>query len=87
MLQTGPYPWPLKQRIQSRVGHLSNIDSRNLLAELQHDNLRHVVLAHLSEINNTPQKAFEEVAKALTRCNARLTVAAQDVCGPVIYLK
>jgi phosphoribosyl 1,2-cyclic phosphodiesterase len=87
MLQTGPYPWPLKQRIQSRVGHLSNIDSRNLLAELQHENLRHVVLAHLSEINNTPQKAFEEVVKALTRCNARLTVAAQDVCGPVIYLK
>jgi phosphoribosyl 1,2-cyclic phosphodiesterase len=87
MLQTGPYPWPLKQRIQSRVGHLSNIDSRNLLAELQHANLRHVVLAHLSEINNSPQKAYEEVGKALTRCNARLTVAAQDDCGPMIYLK
>jgi phosphoribosyl 1,2-cyclic phosphodiesterase len=87
MLQTGPYPWPLKQRIQSRVGHLSNVDSKKLLAELQHENLRHVVLAHLSEINNTPQKAFEEVVKALTRCNARLSIAAQDVCGPIIYLK
>jgi phosphoribosyl 1,2-cyclic phosphodiesterase len=87
MLQIGPYPWPLKQRIQSRVGHLSNVDSKNLLTELQHENLRHVVLAHLSEINNTPQKAFEEVVKALTRCNARLTVADQYVCGPVIYLK
>jgi phosphoribosyl 1,2-cyclic phosphodiesterase len=87
MLQTGPYPWPLKQRIQSRIGHLSNIDSKNLLKELQHETLRHVILAHLSETNNTPQKAFEEVVKALTRCNAQLTVADQHVCSPVIYLK
>ncbi len=87
MLETGPYPWPLKQRIQSRVGHLSNRDSKNLLNELQHANLQHVILAHLSEINNTPQKAFEEVAQALTRCNAELTVADQYTCGPVIYLK
>jgi phosphoribosyl 1,2-cyclic phosphodiesterase len=87
MLETGPYPWPLKQRIQSRVGHLSNRDSKKLLHELQHANLQHVILAHLSEINNTPQKAFEEVAQALTRCNAKLTVAEQYTCGPVIYLR
>ncbi|CAB1056435.1 Zn-dependent hydrolase YycJ/WalJ, required for cell wall metabolism and coordination of cell division with DNA replication [Olavius sp. associated proteobacterium Delta 1] len=87
MLETGPYPWPLKQRIQSRVGHLSNSDSKNLLHELQHDNLQHVILAHLSEINNTPQKAFDEVVQALTRCNAQLTVADQYSSGPVIYLK
>ena len=87
MLESGPYPWPLKQRIQSRVGHLSNAESKRLLNELQHDNLQHVILAHLSEINNTPQKAYDEVAQALTRCNARLTVAAQYNSGPVIYLK
>ena len=87
MLETGPYPWPLKQRIQSRVGHLSNSDSKNLLQELQHDNLQHVILAHLSEINNTPQKAYDEVVHALTRCKAQLTVADQYSCGPVIYLK
>jgi len=87
MLQSGPYPWPLKQRIQSRIGHLSNIDSKNLLKELQHETLRHVILAHLSETNNTPQKASEEVVKALTQCNAQLTVADQYVCSPVIYLK
>ena len=57
MLETGPYPWPLKQRIKSRTGHLSNPASKNLLAELQHENLQHIILAHLSEINNTPQKA------------------------------
>jgi len=87
MLETGPYPWPLKQRIQSRVGHMSNSDSKKLLHELQHANLQHVILAHLSEINNTPQKAFDEVVQALTRCDAQLTVADQYSSGPVIYLK
>jgi hypothetical protein len=58
-----------------------------LLHELQHDNLQHVILAHLSENNNTPQKAFDEVAQALTHCKAQLTVADQDSSGPVIYLK
>ena len=87
MLENGPYPWPLKQRIKSRTGHLSNTSSKILLEELQHENLQHVILAHLSEINNTPRLAFEEVAKALTRCNAKLSVADQYVSGPVIYLK
>jgi phosphoribosyl 1,2-cyclic phosphodiesterase len=87
MLETGPYPWPLKQRIQSRTGHLSNADSRKLLHELQHEKLQHVILAHLSEINNTPHKALEEVSRALTRCRAQLTVADQYDSGPVIYLK
>ncbi|NNL77506.1 MAG: MBL fold metallo-hydrolase [Desulfobacterales bacterium] len=87
MLETGPYPWPLKQRISSRIGHLSNLSSKTLLEELQHENLQHVILGHLSEINNTPQKAFEEVAKALTHCAAKLSVADQYRSGPVIYLK
>jgi phosphoribosyl 1,2-cyclic phosphodiesterase len=87
MLETGPYPWPLKQRILSRTGHLSNPSSKILLQELQHEKLQHVILAHLSEINNTPQKAFDEVSKALTRCNAKLSVADQYSSGPVIYLK
>jgi phosphoribosyl 1,2-cyclic phosphodiesterase len=87
MLETGPYPWPLKQRILSRTGHLSNPSSKILLEELQHEKLQHVILAHLSEINNTPQKAFDEVAKALTRCNAKLSVADQYSSGPVIYVR
>lgn len=87
MLETGPYPWPLKQRISSRSGHLSNSSSKKLLEELQHDKLQHVILSHLSEINNTPQKAFDEVAKALTRCSPKLTVADQYSSGPIIYLK
>ena len=87
MLANGPYPWPLKQRIKSRTGHLSNVDSKNLLQELQHDKLEHVILAHLSETNNTPQKAYKEAEKVLARSKTRLTVAEQDICGPILYLK
>jgi phosphoribosyl 1,2-cyclic phosphodiesterase len=87
MLINGPYPWPIKQRIKSRTGHLSNAASRTLLNELQHDCLRHVMLAHLSETNNTPQKAAQEVGRALTRCKARLHVASQNTCGVLLHLK
>ena len=86
MLLQGPYPWPLKQRIKSRSGHLSNIDTRQLLQELKHDALEHVILAHLSETNNTPEKALSEVGLAFSNCRARLAVAAQDVCGSLFRL-
>jgi hypothetical protein len=66
---------------------MSNSDSKKLLHELQHANLQHVILAHLSEINNSPQKALDEIVQALTRCDAQLTVADQYSSGPVIYLK
>jgi len=87
MLTHGPYPWPLKQRIKSRRGHLSNESAKNLLKEVQHDRLMHVMLAHLSEINNTPQKAMSEVSQAITHCNAQIDVASQDVCGELLRLK
>ena len=63
------------------------MDSKNLLQELQHEKLEHVILAHLSETNNTPQKAYEEAATVLARSKTSLTVAEQDSCGPILYLK
>ena len=84
MLINGPYPWPLKQRIQSRTGHLSNDDSRDLLNEIKHDNLKHVILAHLSETNNTPQTAMKTVSGALQNSNLKIYVALQDVCSEII---
>jgi len=78
MLIEGPYPWPLKQRIQGRTGHLSNPDAMSLLRELVHDGLRQVVLAHLSETNNTPETAIATVQPALTGCATRLGVGRQD---------
>lgn len=85
MLANGPYPWPLKQRIKSRSGHLSNQDSKVLLQEIVHDNLEHVILSHLSETNNTPEKALNAVGCALSCCKARIDVARQDKCGTIIH--
>jgi len=87
MLTNGPYPWSLKQRIKSRTGHLSNEASKNLLKEVQHERLQHVVLAHLSETNNTPQKALNEVGRAIVRGDTKIDVAIQDQCGALIHLK
>ena len=61
MLLSGPYPWHLKQRIKSRHGHLSNLESCALLEQLHHDKLQAVVLAHLSEVNNRPDRVAEAV--------------------------
>ena len=89
MLIEGPYPWHLKQRIKSRNGHLSNQDARDLLAELNHGGLYHVILAHLSETNNTPAKAREAFERLMAEAipHARLHVACQDRCTDVVILK
>lgn len=86
MLKTGPYPWHLKQRIMSRHGHLSNDAAMELVAELYHDELEHVVLAHLSEENNTPEKAAAQVARAIANTRVQLSVAGQDEAGELICL-
>ena len=65
MLMKGPYPWFLKQRIHGRTGHLSNRESCLLLSEVVHSGLEHVILAHLSETNNTPQMALAEAGRVL----------------------
>ncbi|MBW6511874.1 MAG: MBL fold metallo-hydrolase [Desulfuromonadaceae bacterium] len=64
MLRDGPYPWPLKQRVSSRHGHLSNAASAALLAELLWEGLETVFLAHLSETNNCAQLA-ESAARSI----------------------
>jgi len=86
MLINGPYPWPLKQRIQSRLGHLSNGDSRKLLEVLKHGALQHVILAHLSETNNTPRKALHEVGPALANSRTQLHVATQNAVSDMLSL-
>lgn len=86
MLETGPYPWPLKQRIAGRSGHLSNADAGRLLQALIHPGLRHVILAHLSEQNNTPEIALSTVAEAVAGSHIELSVARQDVCSPVLHV-
>ena len=61
MLQVGPYPYMLKQRILGNKGHLSNMLSARLLCELLGEHLKHVILGHLSKENNFPDLAYETV--------------------------
>ncbi len=86
MLIDGPYPWPLKQRIRGRSGHLSNDDTALLLETLQHDRLAHVILAHLSEENNTPEKARQAVMTVLNGGGVTLHVASQAAGSRVLTL-
>ena len=65
MLADGDYPYPLKQRIAGRLGHLDNEAAAALLASLDTSRLRHVVAAHLSQQNNTPERARAALARAL----------------------
>ena len=61
MLQVGPYPYALKQRILGNRGHLSNELSGKLLSRLLHDGLKTVFLGHLSKENNLAELAYETV--------------------------
>ncbi len=66
MLFTGPYPYPLKQRIAGPFGHLSNEQSAELLTLLAHSGTENVLLAHLSKENNSPEVALNTAASFLS---------------------
>ncbi len=65
MLIAGPYPWELKQRIQSSLGHLSNDQAAEALLKVAGPRLKRVVLAHLSQENNRPELALGTVQATL----------------------
>ncbi len=66
MLQVGPYPYYLKQRILGDRGHLSNENSGRLLSRILHDKLKTIILGHLSKENNLPELAYEAVRMEIT---------------------
>ncbi|HSF48040.1 MAG TPA: MBL fold metallo-hydrolase [Burkholderiales bacterium] len=78
MLENGPYPPALKCRIAGRFGHMKNEAAGELLARLDCRLLQHVIAAHLSRYNNTPQLAGIALARAIN-CGAEwIGVADQD---------
>lgn len=82
MLRDGPYPWPLKQRVRSNHGHLSNAASADLLDALLWEGLEAVFLAHLSEVNNLPalaEASAQKVLKGQGRCAPQLIIGRQDL--------
>jgi phosphoribosyl 1,2-cyclic phosphodiesterase len=90
MLRVGPYPWSVKQRVMSRVGHLSNDSLAQFFAEDYDGGASHIVLAHLSEQNNHPEVARRVAENALgpqqTLLQNRLMLAAQDAPTECIRL-
>ena len=65
MLRDGPYPWSVKQRVLSRVGHLSNDALGDYLSSQYDGGARYVILAHISESNNLPALARSSAERAL----------------------
>ncbi|MHB1131269.1 MAG: MBL fold metallo-hydrolase [Chloroflexota bacterium] len=81
MLWHGSYPWPLKQRVASPTGHLSNEQTAECLLATAGSEDRDVWLAHLSASNNSPQVALGTVAEHIRAAgirNMRLQVAKRD---------
>ncbi len=66
MLKDGPYPWSVKQRVLSRVGHLSNLATAEFLERDYDGSASHIVLGHLSESNNQPELALLSAEQALS---------------------
>ena len=78
MLWGGPYPYDLKERIASRWGHLSNPDCAEFTAELTANGTKNILLAHLSQENNDPQLAYNEVLMAIADPSVNLRTAAPE---------
>lgn len=80
MLMNGDYPYRLKQRVGGRFGHLSNQDTASILSRLDTSRLQHLVAAHLSRKNNTPELAVQALSCALN-CEASWVEAATQRDG------
>ena len=78
LLLNGPYPARLKERIAGRLGHLANAASADLVRAMDCSRLQHVIAAHLSETNNTPELARSALAGALNCEPEWIGVATQE---------
>src|SRR5437588_753245 len=90
MLRGGPYPWSVKQRVMSRVGHLSNEALADFFSGDYDGGATYVVLAHLSEQNNHPEIARRAAEQALgnrqTLLHNRVMLATQSEAMEAIRL-
>jgi len=87
MLRRGPYPWPLKQRVAGRHGHLSNRDAADGVRDLVCDRLQMVVLYHLSRTNNLPGLAEATVGEALDREGSPAEICVSGQHEPTEWLE
>ena len=85
MLENGPYPAFLKNRIKGRSGHISNAEAAGLLSPAFRDRLKWACLAHLSEQNNTPRTALD-THRNIIGSGAELSVASRYGVSSVFSL-
>jgi phosphoribosyl 1,2-cyclic phosphodiesterase len=90
MLKDGPYPWSVKQRVLSRVGHLSNEAAASFLENDYDGQAAYVILAHLSESNNLPELARVTAERALNgraslMANRLLLAAQHEPLFPIAF--
>jgi phosphoribosyl 1,2-cyclic phosphodiesterase len=88
MLRDGPYPWAVKQRVLSRVGHLSNSATAEFLSRDYDGAATYIVLGHLSEQNNAPELALisaeQAIGDRMTLLGNRILLAQQSApLGPI----
>jgi phosphoribosyl 1,2-cyclic phosphodiesterase len=86
MLRVGPYPWSVKQRVMSRLGHLSNLSVRDFLSDGFDHRTPHLILGHLSEQNNHPEIVRRLAADAIAErgLDTNLEIASQHQPGAVL---
>ncbi len=90
MLRDGPYPWSVKQRVLSRVGHLSNEATATYLKTEYDGQATYVILGHLSESNNLPELARITAERALSGrasllANRLLLAAQHEALQPICF--
>ena len=93
MLQVGSYPYYLKRRILGDRGHLSNETAGRLLCRLLHDQMKDILLGHLSKENNYEALAYETVCSEVTMGDNpykakdfRIAVAHRDQASEIVEL-
>jgi phosphoribosyl 1,2-cyclic phosphodiesterase len=92
MLRMGPYPWPLKQRIAGKNGHLSNDAAGEVIAYMAERGTKKFLLGHLSKENNFPELAYQTVRSVLCeRCvneesDILLDIAYRDRASRIIEI-
>ncbi len=93
MLEVGPYPFYLKRRILSDKGHLSNEAAGHLLNSVLNDNMKKIILGHLSKENNYPDLAYQTVCSEITfgdcpykASDFNIEIANRDNPGKILEL-
>ncbi len=77
MLHNGPYPASLKERVGGLYGHLSNNQASKLLNEIQHDKLKKISIAHISDKNNKEELALASLQAVLQNKSTEVSIIDQ----------